>query len=82
MIHDFAFFVLSSSPHESKYINPLITKAKTAITATNCIACHIRLVISSSPILFPITAPDGFIGFESLHPGSQIQFTDGAPAKA
>ena len=80
IIHDFAFFVLSSSHHENKYINPLIINAITAITATNCITCHMIFVIRSKPILFPTDPADGDIGFASLQPGNQTQFTDGTEA--
>lgn len=82
VIHDFAFFAFSSSHHDNKYIIPLIIKAITAITATNCITCHIILVMNSKPILFEIDGAVGTQGLVSTQPGNQIQLTSGAQANA
>lgn len=82
IIHDFAFFVFSSSHHESKYIIPLMINEITAIADTNCITCHIILVISSIPILLLIVGAHGVMILESTHPGNHTQLTDGQSANA
>ncbi len=72
IIHVFAFFTFSSSPHETRYIIPLIISAITAITAT--------YLISSA------MSPDtNWIGLSELvlveHHGSPPQSILGAAAK-
>lgn len=68
IIHVFAFFTFSSSPHEIRYKIPLNISAITAITATYLIASAIRLE----------TNPIGASTFAVSHQGRSPQFISGA----
>ncbi len=76
IIHLFAFFVLSSSPQETRYITQAIIRAITAKTATYFIISPIIFAITPTALLFEVLTLAISI---QPQPGSPAQLISGAP---
>jgi hypothetical protein len=74
IIHFFAFFTLSSSPQERRYITPAIIRAITARTEVYLIIAQITLPITHTALLLVVLT---FTISHQLQPGKPTQLISG-----